>query len=615
VAPDTSTRELSAAAVGAAVATPSPVSYIPANSTGIMWVQGHLSIFANVNGALTIRGFRGNLAYYAGEMLPGPPGQWFSRQLNIGVPGGFVNDLAFTKLPGKQTVIYVAVDTDTASAFRDELNATRYNEPYKYSPPRPDAKPRGKEARMRQFLIAKGGEAMAVECGNNCITVPVRQIESAIGMRPQVDTKGGRLDITTGRIGEGPVNPHEKGRASHPRDFVDAPDLSKAKPGATRIGMTGGAVATMGAVRIGGGIWMVYGGVQSARRLLDALGTDDLPQVAAEEAAAWTGGIAAAQLGGAIATGIGESVLLVTGGEVTAIFVASGFGVSLGLGYLGARAGVALVRAVFDAPNALIWGTTTFLEGFMDANVAAGNFLHSILIDVKLRPVVVARERINPANWDLRGLPPEAANAVRNLGMAAWSTLGPLNADELRASAGKSFAQMAAAPLAQEGGVRPSQPAFACRVRRSDGGDAGGGQGDGQTEDAGRSAGRRRGGARRRRGRVRPAAPGDDPGGLRQPPAGVGRDALPFRPGRHLQRGAALAAGRLPALVGQPSPKAGARDDAGVRLRRAPCGWPDRVLRPVPAPARARRCTAGRCPLLPRGRRGSGSGRPGRARR
>src|SRR5439155_23057091 len=118
----------------------------------------------------------------------------------------------------------------------------------------------------------------------------------------------------------------------------------------------------------------------------------------------------------AIAAGIGESVLMVSGGEVTAMFVAGSFGLSLGLGYLGAKAAVGLVRAVFDAPKVMIWGTTTFLEGFMEANIVAGNFLHSMLTDMMLRPVVVAREQINPTNWDLRGLPPDAANAVRNLG-------------------------------------------------------------------------------------------------------------------------------------------------------------------------------------------------------
>jgi hypothetical protein len=446
VAPDPTRRELNAAVAGAAVATASPVSYVPANATGIMWVQGHLSIFAKVNGTLTIRGFRGNLAYYTGEMLPGPPGQWFSKQLNIGVPGSFVNDLAFTKMPGKQTVIYVAVDADTATAFRDELNATKYNEPYKYSAPRPDAKPGGKEWRMRQFLIAKGGEAMAVQCGNNCITVPVSQIESAIGMRPQVEVKGGRLDVTSGRIGEGPVDPHAKGRAAHLRDFVDAPDLAKAKPGAKRIGMTPTAVKTMGVVRIGGGIYLVYGGYESVDRLIDAWRNDQFAQAAAEEGAAWTGGFLGGELGGAIAAGIGERVLLVTGGEVGATFVVGSAASAFLVGYLGAKLGVSLVRAVFDAPRVLIWATTTFLEGFMDVSVAAGNVIHGTLVDVMLRPVVVARAQIDPNNWDLRGLPPEAGRAVRNLGMAAWSTLGSLDPTALRDAAGKTFAELGVPP-------------------------------------------------------------------------------------------------------------------------------------------------------------------------
>ena len=407
-----------------------------------MWVQGHQSIFANVEGRLTVRGFRGNLAWYLGESLPGPAGEWFSKQLNAGVPGSFVNDMAFTKFPGKQTVIYVPVDADTAAAFRDELNATKFDEPYKYSPPRPDAKPGGKEWRMRQFLIARGGEPMAVICGNQCVTVPAALAESAIGIRPGVATPGGMLDITTGRTAGGPVDPHEKGRASRMREWLEAPDLSSAKPGATRIGMTKGATRALGVIRIGGGIWMVYGGISTMSRLRDAWGTEDFPQALAEEAGAWGGGIAGAELGSAIASSIGESVLLVTGGEVSALFIVGGFGVALGLGYLGATVGANLVRGMFEAPQLMVEGTAMALGGFMEANELAGKFVRGALVDIMLRPVVEARAQINPRNWDLRNLPPETATAVRSLGQAAWSGLARMNEDELLGQLGKTYADL-----------------------------------------------------------------------------------------------------------------------------------------------------------------------------
>ncbi|MCE8427110.1 MAG: DUF4157 domain-containing protein [Candidatus Methanoperedens sp.] len=440
---DSTNRDLTAAGVGAAIVTPSPISYVPANATGIMWVQGHLSIFAKVNGTLTIRGFRGHQIYYIGEMVPGPIGEWFSKQLNLGfVPGGFKNDVLFPKVPGKQTVIYVTTDLQTAETFRDHLKETQYNETYKYSTPRPDAKQGSKEWRMHQLLKARGGDAMTVQCGNQCSTVPVRQIEGAIGMRPHVDTPGGRLDITTGRTGGGPVDPYEKGRAKRMKQFFEAPNLSGARPGSARISMTPGAVMAMGAIRIGGGIWMLYGGYQSVRRLMDAWGTEDFAQVMAEESGAWGGGIGGAELGGAIAEGIGESVFLVAGGEVSALFVVGGFGLALGVGYLGAMVGEGLVRAVFNAPQVLVGGTVMILEGFMEATQITGHVVGGILIDIKLRPQVVAHEWANPNNWDLRGLSPAASQAVRSLGMTAWSMLGSLNPDDLRAQAEKTFAEL-----------------------------------------------------------------------------------------------------------------------------------------------------------------------------
>ena len=431
-------QELQAAGAGAALAVPSPISLVPGNATGIMWVQGHLSVFANVDGALTIRGFRGNVAYYAGEMIPGPVGEWFSQRLNLGVSGAFRNDILFPKLPGRQTVIYVPTDKETAAAFRDELKATEYEQAYKYSPPSPQAE-RPKERRMYDFLKARTGEATAVVCSNNCTTVPVKQIEDAIGMHPQVDTPAGKLDVVTGRTAGGAPDPYEAGRGKRMKQFMEAPDLTGAKPGAARIGMTPGASKALGAVRIGGGIWMIYGGIESAQRLIDAIGTDQLPRVAAEEAATWGGGIAGAELGGSISAGIGESVFLVSGTEVSALFVVGGVGLAFGLGYLGALAGRSIVSAVLNFPEAMR-ALGRLLPAGMEALQTVGAGIHRLEVGLFLRPLAVRHESINPANWDLRSLPPPTAGAVYNLGAAAWNKLGSLNADDFLTESLKTFA-------------------------------------------------------------------------------------------------------------------------------------------------------------------------------
>src|SRR4029450_10026006 len=48
------------AGVGAAVQVPLPIQFVPDNAVGILGTRPHLSIFAKVNGKLTIVGFRGN---------------------------------------------------------------------------------------------------------------------------------------------------------------------------------------------------------------------------------------------------------------------------------------------------------------------------------------------------------------------------------------------------------------------------------------------------------------------------------------------------------------------------------------------------------------------------
>lgn len=439
--------ELGGAALGAALATPSPISLVPANSTGIMWVQGHLSIFAKVEGQLTIRGFRGNLGWYTGEMLPRLlGGEWFSGKLNTGVPGSFANDTVFTKMPGEQTVIYVPTDAETAAEFRDELKATEYNETYKYSAPSPDAKPGGREARMREKLVSKGGEAMAVQCGNQCTTVPVSQMEKATGTRPAVDTAKGRLDITTGQTDGGPVDPVEKGRAKRMREYMKNPDLSAAKPGAGRSGMTAGATRAMGVVRVGGTIWALYGAKQSITRLYDAWGTEEFAHVAIEEGASWGAGLAGAELGGAISTAIGQSVYLAAGTEITAVFVVGSFGLSLGLGFIAAASAGWLVNRIMAIPDVIANGVQTMRVLAEDAGVVV-DASRRFMTDLFVRPIVLAHASIDPTNWDLRRMPPTAAGTVRALGNFGWGMLGVMDVDQLMMSIHKTYAQLGTPPV------------------------------------------------------------------------------------------------------------------------------------------------------------------------
>jgi hypothetical protein len=322
------------AGVGAWSATPTPMSFVPKNSTGIMWTDGHLSVFSNLETGLTVRGYRGNLAWYLGP---------FGEKLNTGVPGGFKNDWLFPRMGGPltniganpQSVVYLPTDRDTAQSFADELNATEYGGDYRYSPPRTSAaggSPR--EAGLNQRLY--GGDPTAVRCGNNCITVPISQVEQAIGSRPQVQVGDQTLDIASGNLQpSGEYSIYDQGRASRMREFMANPQ--GLAPGASSIRYTPGAMRGMGAIRVGGTIALVYGVYKTQEHLREAYGTPDFPEAVGQEAGGWAGGILGSALGGAT----GAAIACLPAGPVDAICIVGGFLGGLLFGALFGTAGAA----------------------------------------------------------------------------------------------------------------------------------------------------------------------------------------------------------------------------------------------------------------------------------
>jgi hypothetical protein len=445
----TAGRAGQAAAAAAAWMTPSPLSLVPPNATGIMWVQGHLSIFAKVDGQITVRGYRAKYGWYLGESLPGPLGEWFSTQLNLGVPGTFKNDILLTRAPGSQTAIYVPVEPGTAAEFRDLLSSTEFGGTYQYSPPRPDPSVGGdpgkysaKEQRMYEMLRARTGEARATVCRRNCTTVPAEQVAQAIGTTPQVETPLGRLEVTTGRTAASEPNPYEAGRASRMREYMAKPDLSKAKPGATRIGMTPNAVRVTGIVRIGGGIWMVYGGYESVNHLIDAWENDEFGTALAQEGASWGGGWAGGEIGAAIGEELGRAVLPLVGGEMTGWLVLGEAGLVIVAAYLGAKGAGAIVDAIINFPIIFAEILPRGVRTTMDVLEEGGHLVNRGLVSLFIKPVIVSHERAYPINWDLRRMPPALASATRQLGDAAWAHLGSLAIDDFRMAALQTFAQL-----------------------------------------------------------------------------------------------------------------------------------------------------------------------------
>ncbi|WP_082111583.1 eCIS core domain-containing protein [Spirosoma radiotolerans] len=322
------------AGAGASYYSPTPWSFIPRDTTGVLWTQGHTSIFANPQGAFspTIRGYRGNLGYYLGEMLP-IIGRRFTVRLHEGVPGSFANDAWFPLMPGDQYYVFANRSCSQADAFAAQLQATQYGGEYTYSPPRSTPDPilgpvRPTEAGLRSELVSRG---QAPLCTNNCITVPTAEIEAAIGTRPTT-TSG--VDVMTGRGPNGMVDPHYAGRGRLMTDAMSEGPLAEGLS-RLRIQVTPGASASMFLIRGGGRVMLVYGIYHTEERIRGAIGTGQLPTVISEEAGSWTGGILGSALGGAAA----GAVFCAPTGPLDAVCVVGGFVGGLLFGVIGGTIG------------------------------------------------------------------------------------------------------------------------------------------------------------------------------------------------------------------------------------------------------------------------------------
>lgn len=351
--------------------SPTPFSFLPPNTTGVLWTQGHTSIWANPQGALlpTLRGYRGNLGYYLAELLPSV-GRNFTVRLHEGVPGTFANDAVFPLMPGQQSYLYVLRDADHAARFAETLRTTSHGGQYTYSPPRAvgDAQlgPVGEsELAMYEILSRRGRAPM---CTNNCITVPASTIEGALGTRPTTSTG---VDVMSGRGPSGVVDPHHAGRG---RLMSEAMREGPLPPGVGRLNLrvTLGGSASMFLIRGGGRVLLVYGIHQSLERIHDAATEGHAIRAVAEEGGSWAGAILASAIGGAAA---GALVCAPTG-PVDAVCVVGGFlggalfGVVGGaIGHeVGHEAGTAAESAV-DAVTAPVLRYGTELMNYMDYNI------------------------------------------------------------------------------------------------------------------------------------------------------------------------------------------------------------------------------------------------------
>ena len=329
---------LAKAGAGAWLSTPNPMSFVPRNATGILWTSGHLSVFSRVDGVLTVGGYRGNILWYT--ELPGV-GKVFMDDLLTGVSGGWQNDWLFPNLSGNvkdpQTVIYLPTDKVTAEAFAKQVKDTTFGGEYRYSPPRPPGPGVGTgEAGAWTRLYGKN-PAQAVRCTNNCITVPVDLVQQGIGSRPLITLGDETLDIASGiKRPSGDVDPYAQGRAQTMRDYMAHPE--GLAPGAKQLAFTKGGIRTVGVIRVGGWVGLLYGFYSTEEHLRSTWDTPEFQRAVGEETGGWAGGILGSALGAAGAA----AILCAPAGPVDALCVIGGFLGGLLAGALGGGVGSAV---------------------------------------------------------------------------------------------------------------------------------------------------------------------------------------------------------------------------------------------------------------------------------
>jgi hypothetical protein len=173
-------------------------------------------------------------------------------------------------------------------------------------------------------------------------------------------------------------------------------------------------------IRVGGTILTVYAAYGSIERLYDAWqqGSDAFVTVLVHETGTWTGGIAGAAAGGALA----RYACVYTGPFALACAVA----MSLGGGWLGAKVGnwfAEIIMNIINAPEnigrAVVEMATIFGE-LGEIAQAIGNAPGQMLLENLGR----LYSALDPSNWDVRYVPKPLVEDARAVVRAIWTRAG-----------------------------------------------------------------------------------------------------------------------------------------------------------------------------------------------
>lgn len=415
-----------------------PIALAPDNCVGVLGTRPHVSVFAKVNGKVTVVGFRGDIfTHAAADILPGELGMRFKIALNVGVEGAMRGDRLFAMM-GEQAVIFRETDAITAQNFASYLREVQYGGEYRFTPPDPNS-PQASERVLARRIFRVLGETQAAMCtARNCGTVPLREIQYVLGTTM---TRGG-VDLTTGRTASGEYSRHEHGRARLMWEYMKDPDLSRGRSNLAFSVMTPAAAKAVGYIRVGGVIMLLYGGYATGRRLWTARDSEEFPLVAAQETLSWTGGI----LGSAAGAAAVSSMICAPTGPVTMVCTVGGFLGGLLVGAAGATLGALILPVAIRFADATVETMVSLLTGIAMAAEIGRGFVQAFG-EALFSGLLEARAALNPCNWDLEGLAPRQKADLLALGFYLWTKIGPASPDQLLGLVGKPVGTYAVPPV------------------------------------------------------------------------------------------------------------------------------------------------------------------------
>jgi hypothetical protein len=227
------------------------------------------------------------------------------------------------------------------------------------------------------------------------------------------------------------VAPAKPVTARPARPWVIAGESPAARRGATAF------------IRYGGTILTVYSAYGSVERLYDAWnqGSDEFVTALVHETGTWTGGAVGAAVGGQVA----RYTCVFTGPFALACTVV----MSLGGGWLGAKIGnwlAGVIMTIINLPEIIAEAFTTIIEVMGDISHVVGA-VAGAPFQLLIENLARSYKSLDPANWDVRYLPPTLVNDVKELGRAIWTPIASAkNLDDVLSGLPHTLADVDVAP-------------------------------------------------------------------------------------------------------------------------------------------------------------------------